>query len=205
VSRSDQEIVRSCLQGNESAWKDLVRTYERRIYNLTYRFTRCREDAEDLTQDVFIRVHQTMNSYRREAGSLSGWLMRVARNLVIDHYRKTCRRARPDPFPETWLSISNPQTPSPLQCLAQEETAAMLRAALQKLAPGDREVIVLHDLKGLLLGEVAAVLHIPEGTVKSRMVRARRKLAGILANPTKSPCRGSGAQSGNRLQIVATT
>lgn len=191
MNRSDQEIVSSCLQGNESAWKDFVRIYERRIFDLTYRFTRCREDAEDLTQDVFIRVYQTMNSYRREAGSLSGWLMRVARNLLIDHYRKTCRRVRPDSVPETELSISDPQTPSPLQCLAQAEATAMLRAAVQELAPGDREVIMLHDLKGLRLVEVAEVLHIPEGTVKSRMVRGRRKLARILSSPEKWPTQHS--------------
>ena len=179
----DQEMVRSCLQGNEAAWADFVRSYKRRIYSMSYRFTRCRAEAEDLTQDVFVRAYQTLNSYRAETGSVSGWLMRVARNLLIDRYRKTRRNVRVDSIRETEFSVHDPRTPSPLQCLARDETAVMVHHALQKLSTDNRNVILLHELEGLTLYEVAAILHVPVGTVKSRMMRGRRELARILRTP----------------------
>lgn len=183
MNRLDQEMASNCLQGNETAWEDFVRSHERRIYSMSYRFTRCRAEAEDLTQDVFVRAYQTLNSYRWETGSLSGWLMRVARNLLIDRYRKACRNVRFDPILETSLSVNDPRAINPLQCLARDEAGVMVRAALRRLPPDTRNVIVLHDLEGLALYEVAALLHIPLGTAKSRMIRGRRELARILHGP----------------------
>lgn len=162
MNRLDQEMVGDCLQGNETAWEHFVRSHQRRIYSLSYHFTRCRAEAEDLTQDVFVRAYQTLSSYRGEAGSLSGWLMRVARNLCIDHYRRACLKVRFDPIRETELPVSDPRAPNPLQCFAREEAAAMVQAALRRLSPGNRNVIVLHDLEGLAFYEVAAILRIPE-------------------------------------------
>ena len=179
----DQEMVRNCLQGNETAWEDFMRAYERRVFSVSYRFARCRAEAEDLTQDVFLRAYQTLGSYRGEAGSLSGWLMQVARNLIIDRYRRTRRDVLFDPIRETEVSVGDPHAANPLQSLARNETEAVVHAALRKLPQDTRNVIVLHDLQGLAVQEVAAVLHIPEGTVKSRMIRGRRRLARILRSP----------------------
>ncbi len=179
----DQELVGNCLQGNEAAWEDFVRYYRRRIYSLSYRFARCRAEAEDLTQDVFVRAYQTLNSYRGESGSLNGWIMRIAHNLLIDRYRRTRKGVHLHPIQETELTLNDRHTPNPLQCLAQSETESTVREALRRLPPDTRVVIVLHDLEGHALNDVAAILHIPEGTVKSRMIRGRRALARFLGGP----------------------
>jgi RNA polymerase sigma-70 factor (ECF subfamily) len=179
----DQELVNSCLQGNEKAWEDFVQCHARRIYAMSYRFTRCRAEAEDVTQEVFVRVYLTLNSYRAEIGSLSGWLMHVTRNLLIDRYRRARRHERFHPIREPEFSLRDPHAPNPLQYLARDETAVRVHTALQRLSPNTRPVIVLHDLEGLALDEVAAVLHVPVGTVKSRMIRGRRELARILRCP----------------------
>ncbi len=180
MDRFDQEIVNSCLQGNEKAWEAFVQSHARRVYALSRRFTRCRADAEDLTQEVFIRIYLTLRSYRAESSSLSGWLMHVARNLLIDRYRRARRRERICPMLELDPSLHDLRAHDPLQDFARDEAAVTVHEALQKVSPSTRPVIVLHDLEGLALEEVAALLKIPLGTVKSRMTRGRRELARIV-------------------------
>ena len=85
----DQELLNRCLTGEDSAWEALLRSYTRKIYNLCYRFTGRVEEAQDLTQEVFIKVFQTLKSYDAAQGSFSTWLHRVARNHLVDHYRRT--------------------------------------------------------------------------------------------------------------------
>jgi len=179
----EREMVMNCLQGNENAWEGFIRCYQRRIFGMSYRFTRCRAEAEDLTQDVFVRAYQTLSSYRTETGSLSGWIMRVARNMLVDRYRQARWRVRFNPIRETALSVEDPCAPNPLQCFAKKETATTVRTALRRLSPDCRDVIVLHHFERLPLCDVAAILHIPVGTVKSRMSRGRRELAQILRRP----------------------
>ena len=180
MKTGEQELVRHCLQGNENAWVDFVRSHSTRIYNLSYRFTRCRSEAEDVTQDVFVRVHQTLNSYRAETGSLSGWLSRVARNLLIDRYRKAHKRRQFLLVQEPVHLMEDCRASNPLQYLVRAEASEVLHKALLQLPPNTRRVVMLHDLDGMALHEIARVLHIPLGTVKSRMIRGRRELAQIL-------------------------
>jgi RNA polymerase sigma-70 factor (ECF subfamily) len=194
MNRLDQQLVGNCLQGNEAAWEEFVRRHSRRIYNLSCRFVRCRAEAEDLTQDVFVRAYQTLKSYRGEAGSLNGWIMRVALNLLIDRYRKTRKEAQLHPIEEEERTLNDPHATNPLQRLARNETKTEVRNALRRLPSNSRIVIELHDLEGLALKEVAAHLHIPEGTVKSRMIRGRRALARIMRNSERRP-----AEIGHRL------
>jgi len=193
----DQELVDSCLQGNEQAWADFVHCHAHRIYALSYRFTRCGAEAEDVTQEVFVRAYLTLNRYRSEIGSLSGWLTHVARNLLIDRYRRTRRQKQFQPIREPELTVPDPHALNPLQRLAQDEAAIWVHTALQSLSPNTRSVIVLHDLEGLALDEVAAVLHIPLGTVKSRLIRGRRELARILRCPADEGHRSDRCGTGN--------
>src|SRR5512136_412439 len=86
---SDNKLVLKCLEGDASAWEEIVRAYHGRIYNLAYRYTRNAALAEDLTQEIFIRVYQSLSSFRPEAGNLINWLLKVSRNLIIDHYRQS--------------------------------------------------------------------------------------------------------------------
>jgi RNA polymerase sigma-70 factor (ECF subfamily) len=91
LTSSDAELVQRCIQGDQQAWADVVRLFSRRIYNLAYRFTSSHAAAEDLTQEVFIRVYRSLQQYDSGLGDLSNWLMRLARNLIIDDYRKRQR------------------------------------------------------------------------------------------------------------------
>src|SRR5579871_3798950 len=87
----DVQLVQQCLQGDGLAWEKLVQTHSRRIYNICYRFTSSRHEAQDLTQEVFLRVYRMLDSYRPEFGSCATWMTSVTRNLLIDHYRKSKR------------------------------------------------------------------------------------------------------------------
>src|SRR5438128_3442371 len=99
LTATDAELAQRCLEGDQHAWAEIVRQYSRRIYNLAYRFTSSHSAAEDLTQEVFIRVYRSLTQYDAALGDLSNWLMRLARNLVIDDYRKR-QRTRTEPGDE---------------------------------------------------------------------------------------------------------
>ncbi len=179
---SDEKLVERCLGGDDSAWEGIVNTYTRRVYNLGYRYTGRSDEAEDLTQEIFIKVYQNLKSYRSEAGSFSNWVLKVGRNLIIDHYRQT-RRFQQSAGSEEMetMNLSDDKTPNPHRVVEQSESARYLREALQKLSPELKEAIILRDLEGMAYQEIADLLTIPEGTVKSRINRARLELAKLLS------------------------
>jgi RNA polymerase sigma-70 factor (ECF subfamily) len=179
----DAELVRQCLAGDATAWEDIVRTHTRRIYNLCYRFTARREEAEDLTQEVFLRVYRTLKSYDAAQGPLGVWMHRVARNLLIDYYRATRKQqqasvALEDALPH--LEQKESAAPRPDQAAAQAELSETLQEALLELSPELREAVILRDLQDFEYREIGQVLGIPEGTVKSRINRGRAELARVL-------------------------
>ena len=183
-------LVRRCLAGDAGAWEELVRLYNRRIYNLCYRFTNSADDAQDLTQDVFIRVYRTMSSYNIEKGAFNTWLTTLARNLLVDHFRRSKQDRVTDSIDaglreeEDSLSIGDrleDTRPSPDDRLASRETQAMVRAALGRISPDLREAVILRDLQDMDYKEIAVVLRVPEGTVKSRINRGRMELARLLS------------------------
>jgi RNA polymerase sigma-70 factor, ECF subfamily len=181
VLAGDDKLVERCLQGDDSAWEMLVNSYGKRIYNLSYRYTNRRDEAEDLTQDILIRVYQNLKSYRAESGSFQNWVLRVARNLVIDHYRQVRR------FPQAGgseeletMNIQDERAPNPQRAAEQLEASAFLQSGLQSLSPELKEAIILRDLEGMAYGDMANLLNVPEGTVKSRINRGRLELAKLL-------------------------
>ena len=138
-------------------------------------------EAEDLTQEILIRVYQNLKSYRAESGSFQNWIMRVARNLIIDHYRQVRR------FPQTGgseeletMNIRDDKSPNPQRAAEQVEASRFLQGGLQSLSPELKEAIVLRDLEGMAYGDMAELLNVPEGTVKSRINRGRLELAKLL-------------------------
>lgn len=178
----DAELVRGCLRGDAEAWQEIVHTHTRRIYNLCYRFTASREEAQDLTQEVFLRVFRTLKSYDAGQGALGVWMHRVARNLLIDHYRAT-RHERAsvsleDELPRLEEKPSRALPPD--RGVALGELSAAIQQALTRLSPELREAVILRDLQGLEYREIAQVLEVPEGTVKSRINRGRAELGRIL-------------------------
>jgi RNA polymerase sigma-70 factor, ECF subfamily len=181
VLSGDNKLVERCLEGDDSAWEAVVHSYGKRIYNLSYRYTNRRDEAEDLTQEILIRVYQNLKSYRAESGSFQNWIFRVARNLIIDHYRQVRR------YPQTGgseeleaMNIKDEKVPNPQRRAEQAEASQFLQEGLQSLAPELKEAIVLRDLEGMAYNDMADLLNVPEGTVKSRINRGRLELAKLL-------------------------
>lgn len=181
-SDRDSQLVSRCMDGDEGAWEELVKAHTRRVYGICLRFTGKDSEAQDLTQDVFLRVFRTVRSFRAGEGSFSVWLTRLTRNLLIDHYRRTKKERITDSI-EDQLPVLEERTRSETRAdsvLAGREASEALQCALGKLSPELRETVILRDLEELDYREVAQILGVPEGTVKSRLNRGRAELARIL-------------------------
>jgi RNA polymerase sigma-70 factor (ECF subfamily) len=179
----DHSLVSRCLNGDEAAWEDLVRQHTRQVYGLCFRFTNSAQEAQDLTQDVFLRVFKTIKTFRSAEGSFHTWLARVTRNLLIDHYRRTRQERVTDSIEEQLPMLEEAGGAAPVrpdQALAGREASEILQATLQRLSPDLREAVILRDLQEMEYREIAKVLDIPEGTVKSRINRGRAELARLL-------------------------
>jgi len=183
-------LVRKCLAGDAVAWEGIVRLHQRRIYNLCYRFTNSPDDAQDLTQEVFIRVYRTIASYDIEKGAFTTWLTTLTRNLLVDHFRRSRQDRVTDSIDaglredDDSLTLSDrleDTKPTPDDHLASKETQKLVRGALARLSPDLREAVILRDLQDMDYREIAATLRVPEGTVKSRINRGRMELARLLS------------------------
>jgi RNA polymerase sigma-70 factor (ECF subfamily) len=181
VLSGDHKLVERCLQGEDAAWETVVNSFGKRIYNLSYRYTNRRDEAEDLTQEIMIRVYQNLKSYRSEAGNFQNWILRVARNLIIDHYRQVRRYPQPGGSDELEaVNIQDNKFPNPQRAAEQEEASRFLQDGLQALSPELKEAIILRELEGMAYQEIADMLGVPEGTVKSRINRGRLELTKLL-------------------------
>lgn len=181
-SMVDPLLVKRCVQGDEDAWETIVRAYAGRIFGLSYRFTGRREEAEDLTQDIFIRIYQSLGSFHAETGSFSSWALKLSRNLIIDRYRRSRRFQQCGGSPEIEaMNLEDQVRPGPQRNFEQVEASRVLGQALRALSPENKEAIILRDLQGMGYQEMAQVLGVPEGTVKSRINRGRLALARTLS------------------------
>ena len=183
-------LVERCLGGDAAAWEEIVRLYHRRIYNVSYRFAGSAEDAEDLTQEVFIKMYRTLKSYDGSKGALITWVTTIARNLLVDHFRRSKHDRVTDSLESAPSGDQDALTlgeqlpdlgPSPDAGVHTQETQRTVHQALQKLSPDLREAVILRDLQDLEYREIAHVLRVPEGTVKSRINRGRAELARHLS------------------------
>lgn len=179
---ADAQLVERCLSGEEAAWEDLVKIHTRRVFAICYRFVGSDQEAQDLTQEIFLRVFRSLKSFRAGEGSFTVWLARLSRNLLIDHYRRTKLDRATDSIEEQLPMLEEKTAMSARTdgLVAGREASEMLQAALQKLSPELRETVILRDLEELEYREVAQVLNVPEGTVKSRLNRGRAELARLL-------------------------
>ncbi len=180
LTENDSDLLQRCRTGDQSAWRELVQRHTRRVFNLAYRFVGRVDEAEDLTQEVFIKVYQSLDRYRQAEGAFTTWLTTVARNQVIDNYRRRReeKRRRADD-PEILDLMASPEE-GPLRGLEREERVEFVRRGLRALPPDLREPLILCDLQGLPYEEAAGILQIPLGTVKSRINRGRLELARRL-------------------------
>lgn len=175
-------MVELCLRGEGSAWEGLVRRHTRRLYQLCYRFTGNHHEAEDLTQEVFLRMYRTLPTYRAAQGSFATWMTSLARNLLIDHYRRTKRDRQTSSLDDEQSRIEERVHPGrkPDQVAQASELSIRVQRGLARLSPELREAVILRDLQGLDYREIQQVLGVPEGTVKSRINRGRIELARVL-------------------------
>jgi len=182
-------LVRRCVAGDVVAWEEIVRQYQRRIYNICYRFAGSADDAQDLTQEVFIKMYRTLNTYDVEKGAFLTWVTTVTRNLLVDHFRRSKQDRLTDSLDapisehEDAMALSErieDKAPAPDASAQSRETRAKVHHALQKLSPDLREAVILRDLQDMDYREIAGVLKVPEGTVKSRINRGRAELARLL-------------------------
>ncbi len=185
----DAHLVERCLSGQDAAWEELVKTHTRRVYAVCYRFTGGDAEAQDLAQEVFLRVFKNLKSFRAGEGSFVVWLMRLTRNLLIDHYRRTKHDRVTDSI-EDQMPMLEEKTAMMSRTegmLAGREASELLQNALAKLSPELRETVILRDIEELEYREIAQVLNVPEGTVKSRLNRGRAELARVLKRHKAAP------------------
>ncbi len=187
-------LVRRCISGDAAAWEEIVQRYHRRIYNVCYRFAGDSDNAQDLTQEVFIKMYRTLNTYDSGKGAFMTWVTTITRNLLVDHFRKTKGDRITDSLDSAPAERDDAQ---PLSeqiadrgCLRMRrsraaETREMVHLALQKLSPELREAVILRDLQDMDYREIATALRVPEGTVKSRINRGRAELARLLQRTYK--------------------
>lgn len=182
-------LVRRCIAGDSAAWEDIVQRHHRRIYNICYRFAGTSDDAQDLTQEVFIKMYRTLGSYDASKGAFMTWVTTVTRNLLVDHFRKTKQDRMTDSLDTApsehedaqplSAQIADPSKSAHEQ-VQSRETKEAVHQALQKLSPELREAVILRDLQDMDYKEIAGALKVPEGTVKSRINRGRAELARLL-------------------------
>lgn len=173
--------IQRAQKGDAAAFEQLVTAYERKVYALALRSTGSEADAADLTQEVFLRTWRSLNSFRGDS-TVSTWLYRITMNICIDFSRKKSLQLVPLADEEgNELPLPDRRTTnSPEAALENQELSRELNTALKQLTPEHRQAILLRDVSGLTYQEIGRMLALEEGTVKSRLARARRNLRNIL-------------------------
>jgi RNA polymerase sigma-70 factor (ECF subfamily) len=173
-------LIERCLRGDQVAWEQIVRQHWRKVFNLAYKFVGRHDEAEDLTQDIFLKIFKALKTFDRRA-NFQTWLISISRNLCIDHYRSV-RKERETMARDVDASVLVPvsRERGPYGELEQVDLKHLIRVALAELPPTLRQAVVLRDLQEFTYQEIADQLGLPEGTVKSRINRGRLELARQL-------------------------
>src|SRR4051812_20689706 len=169
-------LIERCLQGDQDAWQQIVRQHWRKVFNLAYKFVGRHDEAEDLTQDIFLKIFKALHTFDRRA-NFQTWLISISRNLCIDHYRSV-RKERETMARDVDASALMPvsRERGPHSQLEQTDLKALIQRALAELPPSLRQAVVMRDLQEFSYQEIADRLSLPEGTVKSRINRGRLEL-----------------------------
>jgi len=199
-------LIAQCLSGDQVAWESIVRQNWRKVFNVAYKFVGKHDEAEDLTQDIFLKIFKALKTFDRRA-NFQTWIISISRNLCIDHYRSV-RKERQMIAREVDTGDLQPASleRGPYQAVEHGDLRTLLRQALQTLPVTLRTAVILRDLHELSYQEIADQLGLPEGTVKSRINRGRIELARQLKRlqdkqPAQrrrrgAPARGQGRRSG---------
>src|SRR6266851_1191901 len=193
-----ETLIQRCLNGDQAAWDRIVAQYWRKVFNVAYKFVGKHDEAEDLAQDIFLKIFKSLDTFDRRA-NFQTWLISVSRNLCIDHYRSVRKEHETidrvvDP---NELDPAAPEA-GPVAALEQRDRVALLRQAMATLPETLRTAVLMRDIQELSYQEIADKLRLPEGTVKSRINRGRtelarqiKKLRGDDYSPTGSGPKGS--------------
>lgn len=190
ASATDQEIVALAREGREAAYRELIRRYERPVFSLVLRMVRDHQLAEDLAQETFIKALNAIGSYRPEF-KFSSWIFKIANNAAIDHLRRrevdtlsidgAPNATTPDDIEATALQVGD-RGETPLAELEARELGGAIERAIGRLRPEYRSCIMLRHVEGLAYEEIAQLLDLPLGTVKTYIHRARHELRDMLAH-----------------------
>jgi RNA polymerase sigma-70 factor (ECF subfamily) len=195
-----ESLIQRCLTGDQLAWEQIVRQYWRKVFNVAYKFVGKHDEAEDLTQDIFLKIFKSLDTFDRRA-NFQTWLISISRNLCIDHYRSV-RKERETIDRDVDAGELAPAAAElgPVAALEQRDRVLLLRQALSALPETLRTAVLLRDIQELSYQEIADRLRLPEGTVKSRINRGRtelarqiRKLRGDEYSPTGAVTKRTGA------------
>ena len=172
-----EQLIDGCLRGDQEAWGRIVQRYRRKVFNVAYKFVGRHDLAEDLTQDVFLKMFKALGTFDRRA-NFQTWLISVSRNLCIDHYRSV-RKEREMVDRNVDAADVSPVSSEPdaLVTLERSDRRTRLHDALAQLPDTLRTAVMLRDIQELTYQEIATRLDLPEGTVKSRINRGRKELA----------------------------
>ena len=170
----DLFLARRAAAGHADAWAELIERYGRRIYNIAFQFAGNRAEAEDLTQEIFLRLYRNLGRYRGDR-PLAGWTLRLSRNLCIDHYRRTRTERRTVVVSEEILKHQAGRS-DPAARAERREKLRLVYGVIEEMPEPFAEILTLRDLQGLSYADICAFLDLPEGTMKSRLRRARLEL-----------------------------
>ncbi|MGA8938594.1 MAG: RNA polymerase sigma factor [Acidobacteriaceae bacterium] len=183
------DLAGRCLAGDAQAWEQLARSQHRRIYGICYRFTGSQSDAEDLAQEAFLKMYRNLANFDPEKGSFTTWLTTLTRNLLVDNYRRSRLERSSDSLDDSYDGEEDGPTKaerladggkSQEQHVAGLELRTQIQEALKQVSPDLREAVILRDLEDMDYKEIAEILGVPQGTVKSRISRGRSELARLL-------------------------
>jgi RNA polymerase sigma-70 factor (ECF subfamily) len=172
-----EALIQRCLRGDQLAWDAIVKQYWRKVFNVAYKFVGKHDEAEDLAQDIFLKIFKSLDTFDRRA-NFQTWLISISRNLCIDHYRSVRKeRETIDRDVDATELVPASDGQDQMAALEQRDRVVLLRQALSSLPHSLRTAVLMRDIQELSYQEIAARLRLPEGTVKSRINRGRSELA----------------------------
>ena len=186
-----EALIRQCLRGDQAAWESIVRQYWRKVFNIAYKFVGKHDEAEDLAQEIFLRIFKSLDTFDRRA-NFQTWLISVSRNLCIDHYRSV-RKEREVIDRAVDANELSPisREPGQMAALEQRDRVVLLRQALAELPATLRTAVLMRDIREMSYQEIADTLRLPEGTVKSRINRGRTELARHIKKMSRDDDKGA--------------
>ena len=175
-TEDEKDLVARCREGNDDAWRELVDRFGPKVYAISYHFTMKREDAEELSQEIFLKLFENLHRY--DGGfPLVAWILSVSRNLCIDRYRRRKREKSFRFVSDEAVTALLKSEDDPSSMALKKERTQLLFSALSEIPEDLAEILILRDLNGLAYDEIGKALELPDGTVKSRLFRARAEVA----------------------------